>query len=672
MVLKQLLDQVHGQSKARAKKAILELSVVAAGLDMKETAGRLEQTADRLASDTFQIIVAGRFKNGKSTLLNALLGRTTRHVPELSVGRGPMPVGDLPCTATLTSIRYAEKPSIRAWGFDGSCEEWSLEKYQREGTVRQSENETREFFRKIREFEMGFPAELCQSGVTIIDSPGTNDIPERTEVTRQAINKCDAAIMVYRSDIPVGQDERKFVAETLTGTGTRIFSVINMQDGRVADARFKGAISHRLATDLNSDGGANQDFVGRQIYFVDAKEAEEGKLLSDPSKIEHSGLAAFEGQLGEFLINERQRVHIDRFLKAADNCATTVEQQVRQRQAALQADSEQLRMALEGIQPQLAEVHHRQEQLPEIFRRHRDQSVQEIRTGLAMVMHRVSQTLPDKLNAEKLPSDKGLAVVHQKELMKEAYAFCEQDISAQVLAWCNGTSGDGDNAQKILQPCLEALLKEVQEEVAAIEKQLDEAQYQVSGWTLESGGDQRLMSEKEQMWSTLAGILLLWDFTMVTGLSTGFRGLAFNFGTQIVAAIGLTLLGAPGLLILAGAVGTGMLASVAGGSIGLTQRIKAKVLEDVLGRLDSVGGKLGAQIEQETSAYFDKLATKISGEVLTAIEGKERNLRTIAENNRRSQSEKAKMLSSLEQSLRRIGSLRQELTALNVSLQQSA
>src|SRR2546429_7149687 len=139
MVLKQLLDQVHGQSKARAKKAILELSVVAAGLDMKETAARLEQTADRLASDTFQIIVAGRFKNGKSTLLNALLGRTTRHVPELSVGRGPMPVGDLPCTATLTSIRYAEKPSIRAWGFDGSCEEWSLEKYQREGTGRQSE-----------------------------------------------------------------------------------------------------------------------------------------------------------------------------------------------------------------------------------------------------------------------------------------------------------------------------------------------------------------------------------------------------------------------------------------------------------------------------------------------------------------------------------------------------
>ena len=163
MVLKQLLDQVFGQSKTQAGKTILDLASLAASLDMKETAVRLEQTAERLASDTFHIIVAGRFNIGKSTMMNALLGRTTRPVPELGVGRGPMPVGELPCTATLTSIHYAERPSVRAWGFDGSSEEWSLEKYQREGTVRESESETREFFRKIREFEMGFPAELCQS-----------------------------------------------------------------------------------------------------------------------------------------------------------------------------------------------------------------------------------------------------------------------------------------------------------------------------------------------------------------------------------------------------------------------------------------------------------------------------------------------------------------------------
>lgn len=672
MVLKQLLDQVFGQSKTQAGKTILDLASLAASLDMKETAVRLEQTAERLASDTFHIIVAGRFNTGKSTMMNALLGRTTRPVPELGVGRGPMPVGELPCTATLTSIHYAERPSVRAWGFDGSSEEWSLEKYQREGTVRESESETREFFRKIREFEMGFPAELCQSGVTVIDSPGTDDIPERTEVTRQAIGKCDAAIVVYRSDVPAGEDERKFVRENLTNSGTRFFTVVNLQDGRVVDERFKGFVWQRLVTDFGGAGGA-QDFAGRDIYFVDGKQAEEGKLLADPQKIERSGLAAFENKFGEFLVNERQRVHIDRFLKSADGSAVTIEHQVRQRQSALQADSEQLRNALEAIQPQLADIHRRHERLPEIFRRYRDQSRREIRAGFGIVTLHLRQTLPDKLKAEKLPSDGGIAITHQKELMAEAYAFCEQEIGDQVRAWCNASSTEGDTAQRILQPCLESLFKEIQDEVAAIERQFDEIQYQVTGWKLEQAADHRVISSKEQMWSAVVGLLLLRDFTTVTGLSTGFRGVAFNLGVQVAAGIGLAIFSVPITWpIVLGVVGFGMLTGAAGGSIGLAQRIKTKALEDVLSRLDEVGDNLCSKIEEETGAYFDKLASQLSAEVLAIIEGKERNLRTIAENNRRSQSEKTKMLSSLDQSLRRVAALRQELTVLNVSLQQSA
>ena len=165
----------------------------------------------------------------------------------------------------------------------------------------------------------------------------------------------------------------------------------------------------------------------------------------------------------------------------------TIEQQVRQRQAALQADTEQLRIAFEAIQPQLADIRKRHERLPEIFRRYRDQSQREIRAGFGIVTNHLRQTLPDKLKAEKLPSDTGIAITHQKELMAEAYAFCERQISDQVLAWCNASSTEDDAAQKLLQPCLEGLLKEIQEEVAAIERQFEEIQYQVTGWKLEQG-----------------------------------------------------------------------------------------------------------------------------------------------------------------------------------------
>ncbi len=180
------------------------------------------------------------------------------------------------------------------------------------------------------------------------------------------------------------------------------------------------------------------------------------------------------------------------------------------------------------------------------------------------------------------------------------------------------------------------------------------------------------MGRQEQMWSTVVGLLVLRDFTMVTGLSTGFRGLAFNLGAQCLAVVGLMLVGAPALLVLAGTVGTGMLASVAGGSIGLAQRIKAKVLEDVLARLDEICGKLCTQIEAETDSYFERLTGQLSTEVLAAIEDKEGNLRTIAQNNRRTHAEKTQILAGLEQTLRQMGALQQGLATLSVSLQQSA
>ena len=115
---------------AEADSSIGGLAEVAAGLDMRETAARLTETAQQLRSDTFNLMVMGRFKNGKSTLLNALLGGTTTPV-DLGGQLGPMVVGDLPTTATLTGVVYADEPYIRVWSFDGTSQDWSLDR----GTV---------------------------------------------------------------------------------------------------------------------------------------------------------------------------------------------------------------------------------------------------------------------------------------------------------------------------------------------------------------------------------------------------------------------------------------------------------------------------------------------------------------------------------------------------------
>src|SRR5437660_5216158 len=56
---------------------------------------------------TFSVAVAGEFSRGKSTLINRLLGQDL------------LPVGDLPTTAMLTSVRYGHEPALWRIHTDG-------------------------------------------------------------------------------------------------------------------------------------------------------------------------------------------------------------------------------------------------------------------------------------------------------------------------------------------------------------------------------------------------------------------------------------------------------------------------------------------------------------------------------------------------------------------------
>lgn len=177
MRLSEQLEQDFKYLMKQVGVPIETLATVAAQLKQPEVAKRLNDVYAQMKSDTFHLIVLGRFKNGKSTFLNALLGSHTHPVPELGGSDGPLPMDDLPCTATLTRINYGEKPSVRVWKFDGKSEPWSLQKYLDQARVRADNEETYHFFRDIREFELTYPAELLKAGITLLDSPGTDDDP---------------------------------------------------------------------------------------------------------------------------------------------------------------------------------------------------------------------------------------------------------------------------------------------------------------------------------------------------------------------------------------------------------------------------------------------------------------------------------------------------------------
>jgi hypothetical protein len=90
--------------------ALDELSALAGADDRAVLAG----LRGRLGEQRLRVLVAGEAKRGKSTLVNALLGRAV------------VPVGVTPLTALATTIRYGADEGLTAVFRDGRTEAFPL------------------------------------------------------------------------------------------------------------------------------------------------------------------------------------------------------------------------------------------------------------------------------------------------------------------------------------------------------------------------------------------------------------------------------------------------------------------------------------------------------------------------------------------------------------------
>jgi len=668
--LREVLDRARSQLTPRAVGAVDGLRTLATTLEMKETAARLGQVRQRFDSDTFSIIILGRFKNGKSTLLNALLGRPTQDVPELASAKGPMPIDDLPCTACLTSIRFSDRPYVRIWRFDGKSEDWSLARYLRESTIHDDEEENVKVFSNIRQFEVGFPAELCKSGVTLLDSPGLDDVPARTEVTRQAVGGCDAAIAVYSSRAIMAQSELQFISE-VAGTGTRVFTIINTFDGREVDERFKRVCWNRLVKEWQ-DGPPyeGQDLASRDMYFVDARLALEGKMNGDAKKLEDSGMALFERRLGDFLVKDRQHAHLGKWAKSADGIAEAIEQQLSQRRAALTADHQKLMAAYEAIQPQLAAIRAKREKVPAIFARYRKEVERELKASFEVLITRLRQDLPEELKAFELPSLKGfhgraLATFHTKKLVQEALDFSNDRVSHSLTEWGN------NEARKVLEPILERMVSEIEDEVAQIEREYEDIHLQLTGWRPATMAGEGVISNRERAISAGIGLLLL-DPASMLGASGGFRGVAANFAGQIAAAVVLGALGLAGSVVLIPVmIAVGIAAGIGVANFGLDERVKKKAWEQIDAGLKKAPSEAGPLVDQEVARTFDDVQNDTMQRLLSAIEAEERTINEVVELNKRGQAEKERSQAALDAATRQVAQHRQSLKEVMATLKQT-
>ena len=178
-------------------KAVVETAIKAStAYHREDLARRLEETRRSLDDGTIRVMVVGEFKQGKSSLVNALLNAPV------------CPVDDDVATSVPTVIRHADQPTANLIRGDDEREPIEVDALP----VYASElgNPGNEL--GLLAVEVGLPRSLLAGGITFVDTPGVGGLGSaHTAATVAALPTADVVLFVSDTSQELTRPEFEFL-----------------------------------------------------------------------------------------------------------------------------------------------------------------------------------------------------------------------------------------------------------------------------------------------------------------------------------------------------------------------------------------------------------------------------------------------------------------------------
>lgn len=271
-----------------------DVAALARDVGMTSLSGDLENIRiPKLVEERFALVVLGEFNHGKSTFVNALCGAAI------------LPAGITPTTATINHLVWSDQPRATAHLTDDTTKTVDPKALADWVTIEGKEAG------HVRYVEVGWPADILRDKVTLVDTPGVNDINEqRAEITYSYIPRADAVLFLLDGAQVLKQSERSFLEQRiLRRSKDKLIFVLGKIDLLAPDEREEA-----LAYCREHLGRVVDEPV---IFPVSAKRA----LSDDAQQKLASGLEPLKRHLQRYLAEERGRVLLDNAI--VDSVRTT-------------------------------------------------------------------------------------------------------------------------------------------------------------------------------------------------------------------------------------------------------------------------------------------------------------------------------------------------------------
>jgi small GTP-binding protein len=323
------MKRTAAQHKEAVRSVLTRVAEVAktAGLASTERDIR-EIRLPKLDEERFSIVVLGEFNHGKSTFINALLGEAI------------LPVGITPTTAVLAHIKHGKKLQAHAVLESGKRKVIEAAKLTEWLTVEGEAARSKE--EPLAYVEITHPSALLQDNVTIVDTPGVNDInDQRAEITYGYVPRADAVIFLLDAGQILTASERQFLEERiLRSSRDRLVFVVTK-----ADALEPAELEEALAFARRHLAGIVAEPV---VFPVSAKKALAGDR--ETGRLEPL-LAHLRVSLGA----ERRRLLFDHALMDAARLSGFVRQSLGMRRRSLELPMDELALRVNSAQARLKE-----------------------------------------------------------------------------------------------------------------------------------------------------------------------------------------------------------------------------------------------------------------------------------------------------------------------------
>jgi len=169
----------------------------------------LQMADELLAKPSYDIVICGEVKKGKSTFINAIIGQ------EL------LPTGVKETTSQVFRISNNTNESFSLVFTDGSNESISRDELSRYGSQVDADLMGEPIFRnrQLDYIQVNIPIEFLPNGVSIVDTPGLGALYKSHElITNRYIQNAAAVVFVFDPSQPMVQQERLFLEKVFNVT----------------------------------------------------------------------------------------------------------------------------------------------------------------------------------------------------------------------------------------------------------------------------------------------------------------------------------------------------------------------------------------------------------------------------------------------------------------------